>query len=390
MNEFPIKNPQPNFEQFRKILRGEAQAEKVHLSELLIDFEVIGAIYEQYFKKKMIPITSVFTRCEIGKRLLYMALGRGLLPMCGRVEREFVKQVIEFYYRMGYDYVPDLVPGLYVVFMMRPKFRATSDTAQLNRGTRSWTEEGKGVISSWEDFYKFRWNWLRVNLSQWSEFWVKNLPPGMKVTLQGSLYELVMEYLLGNEGLFLMLHDQPDLVEAIFSRLGEVVYDYYKQAVQCEALGAIFHGDDMGYKAGTMIRPDDLRKLLFPWLKKYSELAHSHGKMFWLHSCGNLRAIYDELIDDVKIDAYHSYQDGILPVADFQKQYGGRVASLGGVDVDNLARMEEKPLREYCRKILDDCVPNGRYAFGTGNSVPNYIPVKNYLIMLDEARRWDA
>jgi len=390
MNEFPLKNPQPDFNQFRKVLLGEAKPEKVHLSELLIDFEVIGAIYEQYFGKKMIPFTKVFSIYEIGKRLLYLGLGRGLLPMCSRIEREFVKQLIDFNYRMGYDYFHDWLPGLYAIFIMMPKGRMTKDTAQLNRGQRWWIEETRGRITSWKDFGKFPWKRLRVNFSPWYEFWAKNLPPGMKLTFQGMLYELVSGFLLGPEGLYLMLHDQPDLVEAVFNRMGEYVYDFYKQALQCEAVGALFHTDDMGYKNGTMIRPDDLRRLLFPWLKKYSELAHSHGKMFWLHSCGNTRKVMDDLINDVKIDAYHSYQDEIMPVAEFQKQYSGRVASLGGVDVDKLARMEEEPLRKYCRKVLDDCMPHGRYAFGSGNSVTNYVPVKNYLIMLDEARKWSA
>jgi uroporphyrinogen decarboxylase len=29
------------------------------------------------------------------------------------------------------------------------------------------------------------------------------------------------------------------------------------------------------------------------------------------------------------------------------------------------------------------------YCLGTGNSVANYIPVQNYLAMLDEGRRWN-
>ena len=47
-------------------------------------------------------------------------------------------------------------------------------------------------------------------------------------------------------------------------------------------------------------------------------------------------------------------------------------------------RYEEKELRIYIRGILDQCMPGGRFAFGTGNSVANYIPLKNYLIMLEE------
>ena len=112
--------------------------------------------------------------------------------------------------------------------------------------------------------------------------------------------------------------------------------------------------------------------------------------MFWLHSCGNLYAqgVIEDLIEDVRIDALHSFQDVILPVGDFKVVYGDRVAALGGVDMDKLARMDEADLRKYVRDILERCVPGGRFALGSGNTVANYIPLQNYCIMLEESRRW--
>jgi uroporphyrinogen decarboxylase len=35
------------------------------------------------------------------------------------------------------------------------------------------------------------------------------------------------------------------------------------------------------------------------------------------------------------------------------------------------------------------CGVGGGYVLGTGNSVANYIPLPNYLAMLDEGRRWN-
>ena len=39
------------------------------------------------------------------------------------------------------------------------------------------------------------------------------------------------------------------------------------------------------------------------------------------------------------------------------------------------------------RELIDDCAPGGRFAVGSGNSIPDYIPVENYLTMMDEALR---
>lgn len=53
----------------------------------------------------------------------------------------------------------------------------------------------------------------------------------------------------------------------------------------------------------------------------------------------------EDLINDVKIDAFHSFQDTIIPVGEFKGRYGGRIATLGGVDMDKLCRLDEEGLR---------------------------------------------
>jgi len=40
------------------------------------------------------------------------------------------------------------------------------------------------------------------------------------------------------------------------------------------------------------------------------------------------------------------------------------------------------------RETLAVCQPGGGYCLGTGNSVANYVPVENYLAMLDEGRKF--
>ena len=96
----------------------------------------------------------------------------------------------------------------------------------------------------------------------------------------------------------------------------------------------------------------------------------------------------EDLIEDIGIDAFHSFQDVIIPIGEFKKKYGHRVATLGGVDMDKLVRLDEQDLRGYVRNILDECAPGGRYALGSGNSVTNFVPINNYLVMLDEGAKW--
>ena len=54
----------------------------------------------------------------------------------------------------------------------------------------------------------------------------------------------------------------------------------------------------------------------------------------------------------------------------------------------HLDRADEERIRAKTREVLDVCMPGGGYFLGSGNWVSEYIPVENYLFMLDEARRY--
>jgi uroporphyrinogen decarboxylase len=216
------------------------------------------------------------------------------------------------------------------------------------------------------------------------EFVAQHLPDGMQIIATTSgILEWVM-WLMGFTPFAMALHDQPELVEAMFGRIGDLFAAAYETLVGMPRVGALFLGDDMGYRSGPFIRPAHLRQYVFPHQRRLAQIAHRHDLPFLLHACGNLGLVMDDLIDYVGIDAKHSYEDTFLPVMEAKRLYGERIAILGGVDVDVLTRSDEAEVRAYTRRVLAACMPGGGYALGSGNSVTNYIPVRNYLAMLDE------
>jgi uroporphyrinogen decarboxylase len=353
--------PAPDFAELECVIQGREAPQRVHLVELGIDEEVLRAMAEQRLNMTWIP--SPQDRQEL-----------------------YWKQRVMVYHRLGYDCVP-----AWPTWHHHPPVRQwlTADTAGLSRGDRQWVDEKKGLITSRADFERFPWDAITADPST-CEWVTRHLSPGMKMTVSATLFEHVMENLLGYEGLFYLLYDDPDLVASVFDRWGQIVYRYYESTIGLDSVGAIFHADDLGYKTSLLVSPAVLRRHVFPWLKRYAALAHANGKMFWYHCCGNVyrSGVLKDLIEDVKIDAFHAFQDVILPIAEFQVRYGQQVACLGGVDVDCLARLEETPLRAYIRDILERCTPGGRFALGSGNTVTNYVPLGNYLTMLDESRCW--
>jgi uroporphyrinogen decarboxylase len=197
-------------------------------------------------------------------------------------------------------------------------------------------------------------------------------------------------WLMGYETFALAIYDQPDLVQAMFDKIEEIFVPLARMLVQMDRVVALWMGDDMGFKTGTMIAPDHMRRFVFPVQKQMADIAHEQGMPFILHSCGNLEVVMDDLIDDVGIDARHSFEDVIEPVESFAARYGDRIAVIGGVDVDILGRGTEEQVRARTREILEACAPGGGYVLGSGNSIANYTSLESFLAMVDEGWRFRA
>jgi uroporphyrinogen decarboxylase len=187
--------------------------------------------------------------------------------------------------------------------------------------------------------------------------------------------------LIGYDNMCYMLMDEPDLLKDIFDKVGQCYYDYYSIAVKYDSVGLIMINDDWGFNTQTMFAPDTLREYVFPWTKKLTEMAHNAGKPVVLHSCGNLTAVMDDIIDDMKFNGKHSYEDKICPVEDMYDILKGRIAVLGGIDIDFVARRTPQEVYERCYNMVKKTNCKG-YALGTGNSIPEYIPHDNFFAML--------
>jgi uroporphyrinogen decarboxylase len=151
-------------------------------------------------------------------------------------------------------------------------------------------------------------------------------------------------------------------------------------------------GDDLGHKTGTMLEPDIIRQHIFPQYKRVIDLVHQSGKKFLLHSCGCIFSLMDDIIG-LGIDAKHSNEDQIAPFEDWIRKYSDRIGLFGGFDLNLLVL--EKP-----DTVFKTVVEQGSryrhmaqgYGLGSGNSIPEYIPVDSYLAMVDavkEIRRRD-
>jgi len=353
-------NVTPDWEALVRCIRREGTPKRVHHIELFLDGEVQDAVGERFG-----------LRYGLDSADPLFALKRNF-----RVQRF-----------LGYDYVRCGLDN--VVWKFRRQ--TATDTAELARaGGRSYVDEHTGPITSWEEFERYPW----PQPSQWNsrslEWLERNLPDGMCIVGSAGFAHFAehLSWLMGYETLCLALFDQRDLVTAIRDRLIEIYRVMLERILQFRRVKIIWGSDDMGFKTGPLISPADLREFVLPGHKLMAQMSHAAGHPYLLHCCGDIHTIMPDLIDDVQIDAKHSFEDTIEDVVTAKQRYGNRIALLGGVDMDFLCRADEAQIRQRVRRTLERCLPGGGYCLGTGNSVANYIPLNHYLAMLDEGNRF--
>ena len=306
---------------------------------------------------------------------LYRVLAGKQTEKCnadGPYNRE--RLVIRAYHNAGYDYAP--VPG--------SRFSFPSGTHQQIQ-TRSLNEGG--TIKDRKGFEEYPWPEPDAfDYNMLAEL-ADDLPEGMKLITYGpgGVLENVIA-LTGFDNLCWLMADDPKLTKEIFDAVGNRLLRHYQKVLKNETVGAIISNDDWGFKTQPMLSPADMRKYVIPWHRQIVAAAHKADRPAILHSCGNLDSLMNDIIDDIGYDAKHSYEDAIKPVEDAYEELHGRIAVLGGIDLDFITRSTPDQVYRRSCAMLERVGDRGAYALGTGNSVPEYIPHENYFAMLAAVR----
>ncbi|RKX34120.1 MAG: hypothetical protein DRP71_08090 [Verrucomicrobia bacterium] len=282
-------------------------------------------------------------------------------------------QSFRCFFENGYDFAP-LPPGLAGLLDFERGERHMEASVSQNEG---------GLIKNAEDFESYQWPDPPDAAYDRLDEWAKVLPDGARFIgfSPGGVLENLTD-LVGFEDLCLMLADDPELVARIVDGIGSCLHAHYERLLEHESVGATVVNDDWGFKTQTMLSPAHMREFIFPWHKKIVELIHQSGRPAILHSCGNLSAVWDDIIEDIGFDGKHSYEDAIQPVEEAYATYGDRIAIIGGLDIDFMCRESPEAIRRRSRELLDLSREKGGYALGTGNSIAPYLPRESFLAMV--------
>ena len=251
----------------------------------------------------------------------------------------------------------------------------------------------KGVIGTREDFEAYPWDEVEnIYFSAYGpdfEALRRNMPEGMRAVggVGNGIFECVQD-LVGYMDLCFLREDDPALYALLFRRMGEMSLCIWQRFLR--EYGDVYcvcrFGDDLGFKSATLLDTQDIRSHIIPGYKNIIEAVHRAGKPFLLHSCGRIFEVMDDLIA-AGIDAKHSNEDQIAPFEEWVNRYGARIGNFGGIDTDAVCRLAPDEMDAYIQNVVEKSQGHGGFAFGSGNSIPAYVPAGQYLHMTRCVRR---
>jgi uroporphyrinogen decarboxylase len=165
-----------------------------------------------------------------------------------------------------------------------------------------------------------------------------------------TLYERV-HFVRGLENTWLDIYDHPDELGKLIDILVEMSSAAIKKFAALGVDGYIFP-DDWGLQNKLMIAPEKWREIWKPRYARIFKAVHDAGMLTFLHSCGYIVDILDDLIE-IGLDVIQMDQQENMGLELLGERFGGRITFYCPVDIQNtMAYGSLDDIRAYCRKMV--------------------------------------
>ncbi len=197
-----------------------------------------------------------------------------------------------------------------------------------------------------------------------------------------SLYERAWT-LRGMENLMMDFIENPDFVRRLLRAIADFNLAQIAHALTYD-IDAIYFGDDWGQQQGLQMGPGLWHEFIAPELKRMYGAVRAAGKQVFIHSCGDVDELFDDLIA-AGVNCFNPFQPEVMAVADLMRRHHGRLVFHGGLSTQRTlpygtvadVRAETRRLLEYGR--------DGGYILSPAHAVEGDVPLENMLAFIAEA-----
>jgi uroporphyrinogen decarboxylase len=199
-----------------------------------------------------------------------------------------------------------------------------------------------------------------------------------------SLYERAWT-LRGMETLMMDFIEHPAFVHELFDMIVQYNIAQVKKAVEYD-IDAVYFGDDWGQQRGLQMGPKIWYEFIYPAVKKMYKAVHDAGKYVFIHSCGDVDELFDDLAA-IGVNCFNPFQPEVMDVGFLIKKYRGHLAFHGGLSTQvTLPHGTAEDVRKETWRLIE-LGRQGGYILSPAHAVEGDVPLENMLAFIEETHR---
>ncbi|MGN0494459.1 MAG: uroporphyrinogen decarboxylase family protein [Acutalibacteraceae bacterium] len=156
----------------------------------------------------------------------------------------------------------------------------------------------------------------------------------------------------------------------------------------CPDIDAVLFGSDWGTQNSLIMSPTCFRTMIKEGETAEFDLARKYGKDIFVHSCGNIELILDDLVE-MGVQVLNPIQPECMDIARLKKDYGDKFTFFGGIGTQRvLPYGTPEEVAAETERVIELMGKDGGYITSPSQDIQPDVPYENLIALIDTAKKY--